>query len=207
MKRNNHCPESGQAILELALAMIALMALMLIALFIGGSGIANVRTLLEARADAEVAAMTGRAGGDGRAVGSWSYDGAVEFSALDRVNHGGGGSGAMNWGRQGLESGIYSEGLPGNRYYDYRGPAEVDVLALDSLLVDRPVDFLEAAQLVEGRADRSGSGADNLFESRWDGETRRGFRQGFRRLFHYRIDNLRLSSQPANKAYFPSMNR
>lgn len=203
MKRND---ESGQALLELAAALVGVLAVLMIVFFTAGVGIANLRTYLGARAAADRDAGGAEKGNAGSNIAAWNYPGYSPYTAQDRPRRGGSDAGATL--RQVLNSAACSEGLWSNRYYQYLGLNELPDPSgrlADSPLRVRPAMFAAAAGLREGRAPRRGDAGDNIFYSKWDGDAVKGFQSSFGRWFGSDITHLDLAGQRVNRVYQPAM--
>jgi hypothetical protein len=83
-------PENGQAIAEMTVGLIALMAVFLGMLAVGALGIVNIQTLIAARGGADERAVNGILSDSGRSIQEWSVgnDGLL-FTADDQAVRGG----------------------------------------------------------------------------------------------------------------------
>ena len=77
--------EKGQALTELVCVIPLLLCVMLIVLFVAGSGLSHIRALKEARSNAEAKAVKTMNSSAGSAIHSWRYNGIVPFSAKDTM--------------------------------------------------------------------------------------------------------------------------
>jgi hypothetical protein len=88
--RTRRSGENGQAITEMTVGLVALMAVFLGMLAIGALAVVNVQTLISARGEADERAVNGVLSESGRSIIEWSYgtDGLL-FTADDRAVRGG----------------------------------------------------------------------------------------------------------------------
>ncbi len=200
--------QSGQALAEMAVALVALLAVMLGVLFISGVGIANIRTLLSARTEAERRSRAANdfSAADGDNIQSWDYRAAVPFTPHDRpVRAGAFSSVADGQVQMQLNNGGYSAGMPGNDYFTFVGLDEMREYKPrnqeSNRLRERPAMFVDAAGLRRGVASES---EDNFFEGNWNAATRRQFRWSVGRFLGVTVSREELRGWRANQVYFPA---
>jgi hypothetical protein len=70
---NNKKQQQGQAIVEMCAGMIAIMAIFLGLVFIGGIGISNIQTLLRNKSATETVSRATNQGGQGYDIYAWDY--------------------------------------------------------------------------------------------------------------------------------------
>ena len=70
---NNKKQQQGQAIVEMCAGMIAIMAIFLGLVFVGGIGISNIQTLLGNKAATEATSRAVNQGGQGNNIYAWDY--------------------------------------------------------------------------------------------------------------------------------------
>ena len=192
--------ESGQALTELACALPLILCVMLILLFIAGTGLSGIRALKFARENAERSAVDRTSASDGEMIRGWHYDGIVPFSARDRVRSG---STALpdQAAAEGLEDGAWSINGAANPWFEYTGPGGLKHLhgISDSVFAVRPSMFSAAARLVRGRADAE----NNFFYRRWQERQIRSFELTFGRLFSASITEMDIARQRTNTVFMP----
>ncbi len=192
--------ESGQALTELVCALPVILCVMLILLFIAGTGLSGIRALKFARDNAERSAVDRTSSADGEMIRRWHYDGIVPFSARDRA---GIGSAAVpdQAAADALENGARSVNGADNPWFEYAGPGGLNRLhgISDSAFAVRPAMFHAAARLVRGRADSE----NNFFYRRWGERQIRSFELTFGRFFSASITDMDIARQRANTVFMP----
>ncbi len=226
MKRKTtklHHTQSGQATLELIAILTGLIAMMLGVLFVAGLSLADNRTLLRAKANAERGARGGAETeiANGEAQG-WSYgrtniggeEISIPFSSSDSL------SwqlieGQLDSAPEGFRSEIYSEG-EWNGYYQYEWTnPRIFNTAFQTDFTSSLTTGYNAARLVHGSDsdtevvfgfDTSGQWIDGTYENNPTirSRTRRAMRNTFHQWFGVRISDQQLTDSPANQVYMPA---
>lgn len=204
-RKISYTAEKGQALTELVCVLPLLLCVMLIVLFIAGAGLSNIRAVKEARSAAEHKAVNTAEGSAGSMIYSWNYGRTAPFSAQDRIR-----STSSVIPSVMTEDALANEGYSSNArevpYFEFRrmGALQTGTTIEDGVFGRPPAMFLEAANLVSGRADDS-SGKNNFFYSRWNQRTINSYELTFGRFFSMRINDLDIAKQRANTVYFPAL--
>lgn len=208
--------QQGQAIMEMCVCLIPILAILLGMIFIAGLSISNIRMFIRAKGNAEILSRSDNmVGGAGASIHHWDYgdgeDGdGYPFTADDRI---------VDFYRAGAESGVetlINEQLNGPEYSYSESPdiEEGDeyvfmptalLRADNNFARDLPGTMLAAAELVEGMAD---SDLNKVFtiDSRYfsNGEIKK-FNFSFTYLFGIYIDDIDLRNMRANTVYYPAL--
>ncbi len=210
--------ERGQAVAEMCISLLAIMAVFLGVIVLAGLGISNIQILMDAKNRAE----TNRSGAtEGlRDIFAWDYgdnidvdrDGTPEVNALpfdadDRpiyaVEHN-----AQAVFASQLNDPRYSaevDFVPGQYgHYDFFPVSAVDSAGGSNFARNLPGLFAAAAGLVSNHSDNAEDVytlRENDFNSR---EQLNAVREAFYRLFGVDIDTIDLRNIPANQVYLPA---
>lgn len=90
MKNGHNNNENGQAIAEMVVSLIGIMAVFLGVLFVAGIGVENIKVLLDARGEADENAVDGVLGDSGEAISRWEAGGDGLYFTIDDTRVGGG---------------------------------------------------------------------------------------------------------------------
>ena len=196
--------EKGQALTELVCVIPLLLCVMLIVLFVAGSGLSHIRALKEARSNAEAKAVKTMNSSAGSAIHSWRYNGIVPFSAKDTMtsrNH----LAASITVEDALDNRSWSANEQSLRFYEYTKYASLPEAeeVQNSVFAAKPEMFRAAAELVQGRADEKNNG--NFFYRRWKNKNIRNYELTFSRFFYVNINDLDIAGMRANTVYFPAL--
>ncbi len=208
--------QQGQAIMELCVCLIPILAVLLGMIFIAGLSISNIRMFIRAKGNAEILSRSDNVvGGAGDSIHHWDYGNPEEggdgypFTADDQI---------VDFYQAGVESGIEtlidlqlnmvqgSESLIAEEGEEYVFmPTASLPRASDNFAQDLPGTMLAAAELVEGTAD---SDLNKVFtiDSRYfsNGEIKK-FNFSFAYLFGVYIDDIDLRNMRANTVYYPAL--
>ncbi len=212
MKRNFffNTPPRGQALLEMTVMLVAIVAILLGVIYIGGLTIANNQLLLSAKLNAEKASRLSGASsesGSNELLG-WNYTTlelspnetlTIPFLADDRLSA----SGASTLS---TVSSAFRDSLPSEAdLYDYswHSPRDFD-RSLGSDFTDWVDTGLGAASLVGG----TDSVKDPVsgFDRGSAGDTSSSMRSAFRSWFGITISDKMLNDIPSNQVYMPRVN-
>ncbi len=201
--------ESGQAIFELAIMLVGLVALILGIIYVCGLTLTNNRLLLESKRQAEVNARLSGAEPENNTLneyGNWRYGrysvtanrrAEIPFLAGDRLF---------------AATGNSIDAVPGNfqsdsdsalnREYPYYwlSPRKLDLDRFDSDFATEGGNALDAADLVGSRA------TTNDPTGGWEGSDsrkRQQLREAFRQWFGVGITSRMLDDIPSNQVYMP----
>jgi hypothetical protein len=223
MKNNKH-RESGQAIMEMCISLIALLSVFLGVLFIAGLGITNIQVLLEAKGYAE-ASLDNQFAPERSNIYQWDYgkdidvdnDGtpevyAIPFDADDQalgysengenVNA----TSANSLFNQQLNRQEYSASSEANANYEFAPVDSITIARYGNFAQDLPNLFATAACLSSNRA----TGKKEIFtlqQNEFNKEDQiRELKLTFANLFGIQIDTEDMKNWESNTVYFPSIN-
>ena len=210
---NNKKHQQGQAIVEMCVGIIGIMAVFLGLVFVAGIGIANIQTLLGNKSATEVTARATNLGGQGSNIYAWDYgDPANANPAVDEFN-----------GHRLFNASVSRDDLaftPDDKIIGnsdqpdqaFQNPLSMTTLMLktdfneDNKLKDLATSstgngfyFLGAANLVSTQ----GSTGNSIYTLRTqDATTVNSMKRTFSSLFGVNV-NINLQ-YPANQVYFPA---
>lgn len=203
----NNKQESGQAIAEMCIGLIAIMVVFLGVIFIAGLSISNVQVFVESKNSAEENAHDGTQAGAGENIQDWNYgsDG-FPFTADDTKNiigdNNGGSQFVANLTEENDSTGVISIGVNETRYQfipsvltytkDYSNSK------FNFTSSDFTKFFIHAAGLVEG--DISNGYEVENDENIYDVEQ---LKDNFSNLIHVNLDSIDLEEM--NKVYMPQI--
>ena len=203
--KNNR--ESGQAIAEMCISLIAIMVIFLGVIFIAGLGISNVQLLISAKETAEESARDDKEGGRGNYIKYWNYgNDELPFTADDyAINVGNHDTGTVL--NSSLDDETYSTGL--NYYNDYfynKGhnipykfmPVSGTSVYHESIFasMDLARFFVSAADLVESSIHYDIDGDKNIYDVEQ-------LKLNLGNLIHVNLDAIDLEKM--NKVYMPKL--
>lgn len=207
---SRRCGESGQAITELVVMLVALLAVILGTIFVGALSMTDNDVLLTAKRNAERSAriLNGEPIlADGREITRWEYGSVrfpdrtkavIPFSALDRMQSteiSSIRSGAWQFGTE-----LYSES-DGRYLYEWKSPAEFDRDAMPDDFTATLDNARAAAALVVGRAASDDAG-DHFYRGYRDNASA-AMRSAFYTWFGIKISDSALRRSPSNAVYMP----
>lgn len=225
--------QQGQAIMEMCICLVPILVVMLGMIFISGLGISNIRALIQAKGNAELASRSFNAvGGDGDNIFFWDYGtrGSNDepsdiiddyaFTANDEVILWQNGTDDITGTLLDLQlnyindSENFSEGA--NSEYIYMKTANL-TQANNNFSQNLPGTMLAAAELVKSTAD---PGFNNVFTLNDQASNvcprcgkihgganldARGLNLTFTQLFGVEIDDINLRNMRANTVYYPAL--
>jgi hypothetical protein len=215
MKKHEFANQKGQAIVELCVCLIPILVILLGMIFIAGLGISNIKTFIQAKANAEILSRSNSVvGGDGQTIHHWDYgqpeyggDGYA-FTADDRIVDFAE-SGTSFETRAQVDSSLnnqsWSESISGNERVNYTFmPLSALPGTADNFSQDIPATMLAAAELVSGTADSDLSKVFTIEESDYFSPHEiRSFNFAFGQLFGIEVDDIDLHRMQANTVYYP----
>lgn len=200
--------QSGQAIVEMCIGLVGILAVFLGLIFVAGLSISNIKTYISAKTSAEYGSRNDNAVvGAGSSIYTWDYGDPrnggddLPFTADDRIVS----TGVTNAGtlfQNQVRSAAYSEGeLDGS--YDYMAIDQLQEYVRNNF-TDSLVDlFLPAANLT-----CSSSSYDvNIYTLNSDitnrGNQLQTLMLNFGNIFSVRVDEINLREMEANQVYMP----
>ncbi len=200
--------QQGQAIVEMCVCLIPILVILLGMIFVSGLGISNIRALVQAKGNAELASRAQNAiGGSGDNIYCWDYgdpddadnegDG-YPFTADDKIR-----TFYNNGSEYGTEA-LITEQLNNSEHSVSRDSNDYYFMPTTSLVsIDNNYDtMVTAANLVEGRADNN---FNSVFTLDSNTESTRDLKFSFTHLFGVEVDDLDLREMRANTVYYPAL--
>ena len=214
-KKIQSSKEQGQAIVEMCICMIPILAVFIGMIFISGLGISNIRAFVTAKANAELSSRLNNAvGGYGDSIHHWDYgededEDSLPFTADDSIvnfNQANSTNNAESLINYNLNATIYSQSLSSgpNSLYVFR-PISSLLSANDNFAQNPPDTMLAAADLVEGRADSDLSKVFLTDTNQFSADETRSLNLSFGDLFGIQIDDIDLRDMRANIVYYPAL--
>ncbi len=212
--KNKQQQQQGQAIVEMCVGLIAIMAVFLGLVIVGGIGISNIQTLLRNKSATEAVSRAGNQGGQGYNIYAWDYGDQANASPAADEFQGHRLSGQTSR-RDELaftpdDKMIYNSTQPDQAFqtpFSIMSFLHTD-FSEDNKLRDIPLAssgsnafyFLGAANLISSQ----GTADTNIFTMRkyQDQDTADGMKQTFGMLFGIKA-NINLQ-YPANQVYYPA---
>lgn len=208
--------QSGQAIIEMCISIVAIMAVFLGLIFLGGLGISNIQTLLRSKSNVENYSRSANpAGYGGDNIYAWDYgsdqrkgDG-LAFTVDDQIlsNSGAGVSGvpladeARSLFLGQLENQEYSESLSGAKHI-FTPVSELGSYVQGNYSQNMPQLFLDSANLTSSTA-AADSPIYTINTRQFSAEEIRRMKDTFSRLFGVNTDRIDLQNMRANAVYMP----
>lgn len=227
-KHPQNC-ERGQAIAEMCISLVGIMAIFLGMIFVGGLAISNVQTFLDARSRAEHSAHENDSlGGQGEDIYTWqfgtqsgdSFAQGLPYTASDiKINVSSSNSSSLAlscsesipagdadslYSGQ-FSSGDYSESSTGDSGYEFMAVTEFSETAVTgNFTLNLPELFVGAADLVSSSSNLS-TEVYSIDSRHFSSDDRRSLRETFSFLFGLDADSLDLRQLPSNTVYMPRM--
>jgi hypothetical protein len=212
--------QSGQAIAEMCIAMVAIMAVFLGLIFVGGLGISNIQTLLRAKSNVDnYSRSSNPAGYGGDNIYAWDYgseqrngDGlafTVDDQAISNSNAVVDGVPLANEGRTLImaqfENQEYSESVVTAKHI-YTPVSDLGDYVQGNYTRNLPEMFLESANLTSS----TGAPDTQIFtinSRQFSAQEINKMKDSFAKLFGVKPDNIDLQNMRSNTVYMPVQNQ
>lgn len=208
--------QSGQAIVEMCISIVAIMAVFLGLIFLGGLGISNIQTLLRSKSNVENYSRSANpAGNGGDNIYAWDYGGdqrkgdGLAFTIDDQIiNNSGAGLNGVPLADEArslflgqLENQEYSESLSGAKHI-FTPVSELGSYVQGNYSQNMPQLFLDSANLTSSTA-AANSPIYTLNTRQFSAEEVRRMKDTFARLFGVKPDSIDLQNMRSNAVYMP----
>ena len=202
--------QHGQAIVEMCVCLVGVMAVFLGLIFVSGLSISNVQTLFSAKINAETSSRNALGGGAGQSINYWDYgNDAVPFTAddapvfLDTSADRGYFLNMLN------DTGLSESNNPNSaKYQQYifsqDNYSKIPQVVNSNFTVNFPDLYVSAADLVMSEGDQNNK-VYTLKSNQYNTATQvEDLSTAFYRLFGIRIQDIDLNKM--NRVYMPAIN-